>query len=82
MTDFSPCFDDFRSSAFRLETLQRYDVPAEADRIAAFREHRPLPERSPRTSPFLRRIADDHGRGQAVVARPRRRPAAVGVHPL
>ena len=58
VTDFSACFDDFRYTAVRLETLQLYDVPAEAERIAAFREHRQMPERSPQTNPFLRRIAD------------------------
>lgn len=63
MTDFSSCFDDFRLTAFRLETLQAYDVPAEVDRIAAFREHRPMPERSPRTNPFLRRIAETTAAG-------------------
>ena len=64
MTDFSACFDDFRFTAFRMETLQAYDVPAEADRISAFREHRPLPERSPRTNPFLRRVADTTAAGK------------------
>ena len=64
MTDFSACFDDFQLSAFRLETLQRYDVPAEADRIAAWREHRPMPERSPRTNPFLRRVAETTAAGK------------------
>ena len=58
MTDFAACFDEFRVSAFRLETLRQYAVSAEDDRIAAFREHRPLPERSVRTSPWPRRIAD------------------------
>lgn len=57
MTDFESCFDDFRFSAFRLETLPRYAVESEAERIRAFREHRPLPERSVRTSPWLARIA-------------------------
>jgi hypothetical protein len=64
VTDFASCFDDFRSTAFRLETLQRYDVPAEADRIAAWREHRPMPERSPRTNPFLARIAETTAAGK------------------
>lgn len=64
MTDFSACFDDFRYTADRLETLQLYDVPAEAERIAAFREGRPMPERSPQTNPFLRRIADTTAAGK------------------
>jgi hypothetical protein len=58
VTDFAACFDEFRVSAFRLETLRQYAVPAEDDRIAAFRERRPLPERSVRTSPWLRRVAE------------------------
>ena len=58
MTDFAACFDEFRVSAFRLETLRQYAIPAEDERIVAFRERRPLPERSVRTSPWLRRIAD------------------------
>ena len=55
--DFAACFDRFKESAFRLETLQRYTVPEEAERIRLFREGRPRPERSVRTSPWLRRVA-------------------------
>lgn len=64
MTDFAACFDEFRVSAFRLETLREYAVPAEDERIAAFRERRPLPERSARTSPWLRRVADTTAAGK------------------
>ena len=64
VTGFPDCFDEFRVSAFRLETLRQYAVPAEDERIAAFREHRPLPERSVRTSPWLRRIADTTAAGK------------------
>jgi hypothetical protein len=56
-SDLARCFDTFRVSAFRLETLDRYAVPAEDDRIAAFRQGQPLPERSVRTSPWLRHLA-------------------------
>jgi hypothetical protein len=56
-TGLARCFDTFRVSAFRLETLNRYVVPPEDDRIAAFRTGQPLPERSVRTSPWLRRLA-------------------------
>lgn len=64
MNDFA-CFDTFRYTAFRLETFQAYDVPdLEADRIAAWREHRPMPERSPRTNPFLRKVADSTAEGK------------------
>ena len=64
MTDFAACFDTFRSTALRLETLQHYDAPAEYERITAFREGRPLPERSPRTSPWLRRVAETTAEGK------------------
>src|SRR6266566_1026013 len=48
----------FRHSAFRLETLQRYAVEAEAERFRAWADGRPLPERSPRSSPWLRQMAE------------------------
>ena len=52
------CFDGFTRSAFRLETLPAYAAGGEeGERIAAFREGRPRPERSVRTSPWLARIA-------------------------
>jgi Family of unknown function (DUF6879) len=35
-----------QSSIFRLETRQQYRIPAEAERIRAFEEGRPLPPRS------------------------------------
>jgi hypothetical protein len=57
MNDLEACFDTFAASAFRLETLRHYAAPAEDERLAAFREGRPMPERSVRTSPWLRRIA-------------------------
>ena len=62
--DLASCFDRFRFSAFRLETLSAYDAPAEAERIAAFREGRPMPERSVRTSPWLRNVAETTAAGK------------------
>lgn len=50
-------FDSFRHSAFRYEGQPAYDVPDEVERIQAWREHRPRPERSVRTNDWLRRIA-------------------------
>lgn len=50
-------FDAFTHEAFRLETRDQYLVPAEAERFRAFREGRPLPERSPQSSPWLAQIA-------------------------
>lgn len=56
--DFDALFDSFTTSVVRLETLPAYLVGgAEAERLRAFREGRPRPERSLRTDPWLRRIA-------------------------
>jgi len=55
--EFDALFDSFHVVVFRLETLPAYDVGGDADRLAAFRAGRPLPERSVRTSPWLARIA-------------------------
>lgn len=56
--DFDALFDQFRHTAFRLETLPVYDVGGqEAERIAAMRSGRPIPERTVATSPWLARIA-------------------------
>src|SRR5690348_1452179 len=50
-------FDTLQVSAFRLETLPAYSVSAEAERYAAFLRGHRMPERSPRTSAFLARMA-------------------------
>jgi hypothetical protein len=55
--EFDACFDRFTVSVWRLETLQWYAVEEEQERISAWREGLPRPERSVRTSPWLRRIA-------------------------
>lgn len=55
--DFAACFDNFHQSAFRLETLQQYAIAEEDERMRAFREGLPRPERSVRTSEWLRRVA-------------------------
>lgn len=55
--EFDECFDRFRESAWHLETLQRYIFAGEDDRVRAWREGLPRPERSVRTSPWLRRVA-------------------------
>jgi hypothetical protein len=44
-------------TAFRLEQRESYNVDAEAERIAAFHNGTPRPERSIRTNPWLARIA-------------------------
>jgi hypothetical protein len=51
------CFRSFRHSAFRLETLPAYTAGSEAERIQAWREGRARPERSVRTSEYLREVA-------------------------
>lgn len=58
--DFDALFDNFRKTAFRLETLPSYDVGEvgdEATRIRAIKEHLPVPDRSVRSDPWLARIA-------------------------
>lgn len=55
--EFNAAFDAFQISAFRLETLQQYAISAEDAALRAFREGLPRPERSVRTSPWMRRIA-------------------------
>jgi hypothetical protein len=57
-------FRTFTMSVFRLETLQRYTVPQEAERLATFLAGRPLPKRDPTTHPWLRLIADTTAAGK------------------
>ncbi len=40
---FDELFNNFGESAFRLETLQHYEIPGDAERLSAFREGRALP---------------------------------------
>jgi hypothetical protein len=62
--DFAALFDTFQHTAFRLEALQTYDVTAETEAVRAFREGLPRPERSVRTSPWLRRVAVSTAQGK------------------
>ena len=55
--EFDACFDRFEADVFRLETLQHYAVSEEDESFAAFRRGLPRPERSVRTSAWMRRIA-------------------------
>jgi len=55
--EFNAAFDTFNCSVLRLEVLQSYAVSAEDEFARAYREGLPRPERSIRTSPWLRRIA-------------------------
>jgi hypothetical protein len=69
-------FRDFQVSAQRLETLPAYSVSGEAERIAAWREGRPRPERSVRTNDYLREVAEN------VLAGKQRRRIRIVDHPL
>lgn len=55
--DFDALFESFTHTAYRLETLPAYAIPREDTSYRAFLEGAPRPERSVRTSPWLRRIA-------------------------
>lgn len=63
---FDAHFDRFHHTVVRLEALPAYDVGgSEAERIDAWRHHRPRPERSVRTAPWLARIAVTTTRGRS-----------------
>ncbi len=56
--DFDALFDALHESAFRLEALPQYRVGgAEQERLNAYLNGRPLPERSVRTQPWVARLA-------------------------
>ncbi len=55
--EFGAIFDRFRSSAFRMETLQAYRVAEDLAAIEAWRADRARPEYSVRTSPWAARLA-------------------------
>lgn len=57
LEEFDQLFDRFEVSAFHLETHQTYAVSEEDERLRAFRQGLPRPERSVRTTPWLRRVA-------------------------
>ena len=61
---FDALFDQFQHTAFRYEGLPEYRVDEEVPRIQAWREHRARPERSVRTSDWLRRIAVTTAQGK------------------
>ena len=62
--EFDAVFDSFRESAFRLETLPVYLDDSETEEFAFFLAGKPLPERSARTDPWLRRVADSTAAGK------------------
>ncbi len=55
--DLDRCFEVFTVSAFRLETLRTYAVPAGDERLRALRLDLPWPGRPVRADPWLRRVA-------------------------
>lgn len=57
LEEFDQLFDRFEVSAFHLETHQTYAVSEEDERLRAFKEGLPRPERSVRTTPWLQRVA-------------------------
>jgi hypothetical protein len=56
MSDLGQLLGSFRSSAFRLETLQVYSVPQEAEMIAAFRRGETV--KPPDGHPWLKRVRE------------------------
>jgi hypothetical protein len=57
ISDFDALFDSFTHSAYRLEALPSYAVSREDAFMRSFLEGTARPERSVRTSPWMRRIA-------------------------
>jgi hypothetical protein len=64
--DLGALFEHFERSAFRLETHDRYDVEDEADRLAAFREGRPLPIRTPENNEWLALVSTATTSGRTI----------------
>jgi hypothetical protein len=62
---FDDLFDGFTDTAFRLETRPQYLVDEEQEDFATWRAGLPRLERSPRTSPWLRRIQDTTRAGKS-----------------
>lgn len=62
--EFDANFDAFQVSAFRLETLSAYSDEIEDAELALFLAGKPLPERSTRTEPWLKRVADTSAAGK------------------
>jgi hypothetical protein len=63
--DLDRCFEVFKVSAFRLETLRTYAVPAGDEQLRAFRLGRPLPGRAVRADPWLCRVTGTTAAGKS-----------------
>jgi hypothetical protein len=70
VTDLGALLQNFRRSAFRLETLERYTVPQEAEWFATWRRTGKLPELTPENDSWLRMVRD-HTRAGRVMQRVR-----------
>lgn len=64
LEEFDQLFDLFKVSAFHLETHQTYAIAEEDERLRAFRQGLPRPDRSVRTTPWLRRVAVTTAQGK------------------
>jgi hypothetical protein len=65
--DLGALFETFTRTAFRLEGRDDYNVPDEADRLAAFLEGRELPARTPSTDAWLGLVANATAAGRRMV---------------
>ena len=63
--DLDRCFEVFKVSAFRLETLGTYAVPDEDERLRAFRLGLPWPRRPARADPWLCRVTGTTAAGKS-----------------
>jgi hypothetical protein len=70
VTDLAALLKNFRQSAFRLETLERYTVPQEAEWLDEWRRTGKLPELTPDNDSWLRMVRD-HTRAGRVMQRVR-----------
>jgi hypothetical protein len=64
VTDLAALLKNFRQSAFRLETLERYTVPQEAEWFDEWRRSGKLPELTPENDSWLRMVRDHTGAGR------------------
>ena len=62
--EFDAHFETFQTTAFHLETLPSYSDETEDAELALFLAGKPLPERSTRTEPWLKRVADTTAAGK------------------
>lgn len=67
LEDLGTLFETFRRSAFRLEARDDYNVPDEAERMAAFLEGRELPTRTVATDDWLALVAAATAMGRHMV---------------